>query len=54
MMALRWLLRLLLRLQQGRRDGLIFNTNALLLRSPPLHKFGLGLQLGLFCLYILE
>jgi hypothetical protein len=40
------------RLQKGRRHSLILKTNALLFRRPPLHKLGLGLQLGLLRLYI--
>jgi hypothetical protein len=39
-------------LQQGRSDGFILHTNALLLGGPPLQKVRLSLQFGLLGLYV--
>ena len=39
-------------LQQGRSNGLVFQTYALFLSRPPLHELSLSLQLGLLRLYV--
>jgi len=38
--------------QEGRGDGLVLQADSLLLRGPPLHELGLGLQLGFLRLYV--